>query len=291
MGTVESVWSVLLVTVLVVLVIVTSSRRTKRTPTSKTNHHSVPSSGGVADAPMRGAQMRRSATAREPRASKPSWMTDDAWAERLTRYRGQGRSDAEIADMGRHLERRGPPRKRPREELITRSLEIGTVTRAVYVPKEDEERYLVRDSDGSLGLRLVDAGDRLVIWSPVDGGGLLNPKGPGIRHVGLYGSYARGSDYYPSAYKAADLRKGSWIDLVREPANPHDSHATAMCRPGSRVAFGYVQRGRAPAVARRIDAGEDMAGVTLWGPGPRRADDTTYVLIGARSDLEAMLAQ
>jgi hypothetical protein len=157
------------------------------------------------------------------------------------------------------------------------------------VPKEDEVRYLSRTADGQPNLYLVDAGDRLAIWSPVDGGGLINPKGPGVRHLGLYASSARGADHYRSAYRAADLRKGMWIDLVREPENPHDKNAVGMRAPGSRVAFAYVQRGRAPAIAHRMDAGEDMAAVSMRGPGAGRDDDSTFVLVGSRADLTAML--
>jgi hypothetical protein len=163
------------------------------------------------------------------------------------------------------------------------------VWREDYVAKDDESRYLSRNTDGRPNLYLADAGDRLAIWSPMEGGGLINPRGPGLRQLGLYTSQARGADHYRIAYQAANLRKGQWIDLLREPKNPHDKNAVAMCAPGSRVAFAYVQRGRAPAVARRMDAGEDMAAVSLRGPGEGRWDDATFVLIGSRDDLTAML--
>jgi hypothetical protein len=39
-----------------------------------------------------------------------------------------------------------------------------------------------------------------------------------------------------------------------------------------------------------MDAGEDMAGVTIWGPGRGSDDRSALVLIGSRADLEAMLA-
>jgi hypothetical protein len=163
------------------------------------------------------------------------------------------------------------------------------IWREDYVAKKNEGRYLSRRADGLPNLYLADAGDRLAIWSPIADGGLINPKGPGVRHFGLYASYARGADHYRSAYRAADLSKGKWIDLVREPDNPHDKNAVAMCVPGSRVPFAYVQRGRALAVARRMDAGEDMAAVSLRGPGRGRDDESTLVLVGSRSDLTAML--
>ena len=44
------------------------------------------------------------------------------------------------------------------------------VWREDYVGKEDEGRYLSRRADGLPNLYLAGAGDRLAIWSPVDGG-------------------------------------------------------------------------------------------------------------------------
>ena len=216
-------------------------------------------------------------------------MPEDDWAKRVAIYERQGRTPAEIAATASYLEQRGPKVKRTRAEAVARSEDTGVVTRDVYVAKEDEARYLTRDEAGLPALRLVDSGDRLSIWSPLDGGALINPKGPGLRKLGLYASYARGSQYYASAFKAADLRKGKWVDLVREPDNPHDRNAIAMCAPGSKVGFGHVQKGRAPAIARRMDSGEDMAAVSLRGPGRGNGDDTAFVIIGARADLTAML--
>lgn len=164
----------------------------------------------------------------------------------------------------------------------------GIVMRRDFVPKESERRYLSRDDRGLPTIKFVDAGDRLSIWSPVEGGALINPKGPGLRHLGLYSSYARGSGYYERAYRNADLGKGAWVDLVREPDNKHDSNAVAICAPGTRLPLGFVQKGRAAAVARRMDAGEDMAGVSMRGPARGRADDTALLLIGNRNDLTAM---
>lgn len=232
-------------------------------------------------------------TAQAPQATGPhggpSWMDEDDWTKRLATYERQGRTASEIAATASYLEQRGPKVKRTRAEAVARAEETGVVTRDVYVAKEDEARYLTRDGTGLPTVRLVDSGDRLSIWSPVEGGALINPKGPGLRKLGLYTSYARGSLYYASAFAAADLRKGRWVDLVREPDNPHDKNAIAMCALGSKVGFAHVQKGRAPAIAKRMDAGEDMAAVSLRGPGRGKSDDTAFVIIGTRTDLEAML--
>lgn len=164
-----------------------------------------------------------------------------------------------------------------------------SVRRSDYVPSEQEADYLARDESGLPTLRLVEAGDRLAIWSPYNGGGLLNPKGPGLRHFGLIGSGARGSAYHASAFRSADLRPGRPVQLRREPDNEHDKNAVALYAPGARAPFGYVQRGRAPSLARRMDAGEDMAAVCLRGPGPRSDGGAAFVLIGSAADIAAML--
>lgn len=203
-------------------------------------------------------------------------MSAEDWEGRLVAYRRQGRSAADIAEVAAYLERRGPRpprpkspgRKVPREPggKVVGGGHEGMVIREDYVPKEKEARFLTHDETGRPTVRLVDAGDRLSIWSPVDGGVLINPKGPGLRHLGFDASYARGSEYHAAAYRAADLRRGRWVDLVREPGNSHDANAVMMYAPGTRTPFAYVQRGRAGAVARRIDVGEDLAAVSMRGP-------------------------
>lgn len=209
----------------------------------------------------------------------PSWMDLGDWETRVSAYRRQGRRDSEIAQIAAHLEKRGPRRPRSREAGIARSLETGSVNRAVYVPKEDEAPHLIRDEAGELLVRLVDSGDRLSIWSPVDGGALLNPKGPGLRKLGLLHSGVRGAQHY----RGRRVRgKGAWVELRREPDNPHDKNAVAMYAPGARSKFGYVQKGRAATLAKRMASGADMAGVSLNAEG-------SWILIGSRSDLELML--
>lgn len=163
------------------------------------------------------------------------------------------------------------------------------VLRSDYVPKDDEARHMVRLADGRPNLSLANAGDRLAIWSPLDGGAIINPKGSGLRSLGLYCTAARGSSHYPSEFRAADLRPGQWVELKRETDNPHDGHAVGLLAPGARRPFAYVQRGRAPAIAKRMDSGDDMAAVSLRGPGPRETEGVTLLLVGSRSDLKAML--
>lgn len=156
----------------------------------------------------------------------------------------------------------------------------GGISRVDYVPADQEARYVRRGPDGRPALRLVDAGDRLAIWSPADGGVLINPKGPGLRKIGLYSTYARGQRYVSARAASGAIRTpGVIIELRRNPANEHDPHAVEML--GSHGMFAWVQRGRTPAVARHMDAGEDFVAVCLR---------EGFFLVGARADLEHMLS-
>lgn len=262
-------------------------------------------------------------------------MPADDWTARLGDYRRQGRSSADIAEIAAHLEARGPrqPRASRAKTTVTRQavqlppttpratddpsqgweallaaladldasgwptvyLASGYPARSDYLPPDLEPGHVYRDAAGHVNVRLMVGGDRLVFVLPEVGGSLVNPKGPGLRHVGLLTTYARGSTYHLPAFRAADLRKGRPVELRREPDNPHDRNAVALWVPGGRAPFGYVQRGRAASLAKRLDTGERMAAVTLFGPArgrPRTADDdaaSAHLVIGSAADLLTML--
>lgn len=150
--------------------------------------------------------------------------------ERLYRE-AQAETQKQFAETLREMEREAAIEHEEWERQIKKEAEPDpqpTVRRSDYVPKEDEARFLTRDADGLPDLRLVDAGDRLAIWSSLDGGALINPRGAGLRQMGLYSTAARGSNYHRKAFRAADLRRGRWLDLKREPDNKHDKNAVAM---------------------------------------------------------------
>lgn len=164
----------------------------------------------------------------------------------------------------------------------------GMPVRGEFLPKELEPTHLTRDAAGLPRLRLVVTGDRLSFSVPEVGGALVNPKGPGIRALGFVATYARGSQYHLSAFRAADLRKGRPVQLRREPDNPHDRNAVALYAPGARKPFGYVQAARAASIAKRLDSGEALGGLSLRGQG-RGGDDSAHLVIGSLTDLVALL--
>jgi len=164
-------------------------------------------------------------------------MDPAEWATSVGKYRAQNRSDAEIREIAAYLERRGP--RKPRSEDKRTS---SVMLRSDYVPADQEDQYLLRNDAGEPQLKLVGAGDRLTIWSPVNRGGLINPKSTGLRRFGLVATYARGDQYYAKAFRAADLSPGGQVELRRQPDNPHDKNAVALHAPGAAALFGFVQR-------------------------------------------------
>lgn len=163
----------------------------------------------------------------------------------------------------------------------------SVIWRSDYVPKEDDVRYVSRGPDGLPIMRLVDAGDRLAIWSPYEGGGLINPRSPTLRALGLIVATVRGGLHRPAS-RDADLRRGRPVELRAEPDHPHGSHAVAVLAPGRSAPVGYVQRGRSRAVFERLMAGEALGAVCLRGSASGREDWAPHILIGAEADLEAM---
>jgi hypothetical protein len=112
---------------------------------------------------------------------------------------------------------------------------------------------------------------------------------PGNRTLskhGLVSFKVRGDAYY-SAPKA-DTSPGRAAKLVREPSNKHDPNAIAIWaldRNGHAVKVGYVNRGRAPSLAKRMDAGEAVEAYFMRGdpPGSSKSGPPAVILTtGAR---------
>lgn len=164
----------------------------------------------------------------------------------------------------------------------------GLIYRSDYVSKSDESAFLHPGTDGLPFLELVFITDRLVIRSTRDPSKLINPKSPNLRSLDIFVSYARGTTFHAPAYRAAPLGPGGDVELRREPQNPHDKNAVQMLAPRASRPFAYVQRGKATAVARLMDAGVDIAGISLRGPGARRDDDSAFILLGPRRSLQQM---
>jgi hypothetical protein len=83
--------------------------------------------------------------------------------------------------------------------------------------------------------------------------GYLHPPAPGGE---LLCEFIAGYQYHRGPALESQMRMGDTLNLVREPANPHDRQAVALCWRGERL--GYVPRRCNGAIARRLDAGERL---------------------------------
>ncbi|WP_396134675.1 HIRAN domain-containing protein [Citricoccus sp. I39-566] len=95
---------------------------------------------------------------------------------------------------------------------------------------------------------------------------------PGNRTLskhGLVSFKVRGVAFYSATQ--ADTSPGLPARLVREPSNEHDPNAIAIWalnRSGQAVKVGYVNRGRARSLAKRMDAGEVVEAYFMRGDRP-----------------------
>ena len=82
---------------------------------------------------------------------------------------------------------------------------------------------------------------------------------PGNRYLasaGVFTLNVRGTKYNAQNYRGPRLVPGDLLSLVREPDNEYDSNAIAVCRLGHSAPLGYVNKGLAKRLAKRLDAGE-----------------------------------
>lgn len=101
-------------------------------------------------------------------------------------------------------------------------------------------------------------------------GGLLptSPEGkylaPGNRHLtrlGLHWLNARGARHFQDERARVMIRPGDHVILKREPKNEYDANAIAIQREG--LTLGYVNKGLARRLAKRLDAGDAFRAIAL----------------------------
>ncbi|MGJ9372254.1 HIRAN domain-containing protein [Nesterenkonia sp. CF4.4] len=111
------------------------------------------------------------------------------------------------------------------------------------------------------------------LWLVTDSGRhLVPPKNGNLRRLGIFAFGVRGSSNYLPALKAGSFSAGRPVTLLREPDNPYDSNAVAICSHGSKRPAGYVNKQKAAALAKRLDAGETLEAIALRG-SPRGSVD------------------
>lgn len=156
--------------------------------------------------------------------------------------------------------------------------ERKTVYSKEYMPRDREERSFILSPDGMPTGRLRLERDRLVIVTD-DGAGMVSPSSARLYTLGVYCFRIRGVTYYEAAIRAGDFRPGTKVRLVREPDNEHDANAIAVYAAGARRPAGYVNKQNAKRLAKRLDAGEQLAVISLRGARPGIVGAAPWVLV------------
>lgn len=149
-----------------------------------------------------------------------------------------------------------------------------------YLPRDREEQSFVLDANGMPTGRLRRERDRLVIITD-DGAGMVNPSSARLHTLGLYCFRIRGVTFHVAAVKSGDFHLGTPVRLVREPNNQHDPNAIGVYASGARRPAGYVNKQNARRLAKRLDAGEKYAAISVRGDRPGVAGPAPWVLVAA----------
>lgn len=125
-----------------------------------------------------------------------------------------------------------------------------------YLSEEEAAYYLVRDGAGRLPVRVaggffVHDGTRKRV----------SPGNRALSRAGARSFNVRGSAYYPEDGLAADTSPGTRVRFRREPENEYDPNAVAVLAldaDGQKRRVGYVNKGNARALSKRLVAGEKI---------------------------------
>lgn len=159
-------------------------------------------------------------------------------------------------------------------------MEPPTIRRSEYLTREQEERSFVLGPDGMPTGRLRRERGRLVIFTD-DGAGMVNPRSARLHTLGLYCFAIRGVTYHEEAVSAGDFRPGARVRLVREPDNEHDPNAIAVYAPGADQPAGYVNKLNSKRLAKRLEAGDELAAISVRGTRPGEIGPAPWVLVAA----------
>lgn len=117
---------------------------------------------------------------------------------------------------------------------------------------------------------------------------LVGPGNRAATHAGIYVVNLRGVGHHQPACRAGDFSPGAPVRLVREPENEYDPNAVGVQAQDREGVAGYVNKGRAKFLARRIDAGEQYAAASTNGTPAGQAAERIAVVV-ARPDVLAHL--
>lgn len=156
-----------------------------------------------------------------------------------------------------------------------------------YLNAEEADRLIVPDEHGQLPVRL-----RGGFFVHVPSGKRVKPASRAVRRHGLTAFNVRGVSYHEAGHRAADTRPGRPAYLRREPDNQHDPNAVAVygvADTGRRRKIGYVNKGLARSVAKRMDSGERISAWFMRGDPPGQDYSTASVILADEHTVSRLL--
>lgn len=145
-----------------------------------------------------------------------------------------------------------------------------------YLSASEQPRLLVPDESGALPVTIRDG---FFVYVPT--GQLMPPANRVLAAHGVVSFRVRGTQHHRGA-KFGNTSPGQPATLRREPTNEFDPNAVAVhasTPAGGLTKVGYVNKGLARPLAKRMDAGEAVDALFMRGAAPGEWNDSPCVVI------------
>lgn len=161
----------------------------------------------------------------------------------------------------------------PRSKLLTKTAEADTIQ---------------VDGAGMPNLHLIRISGHYALAVP--DGRIVSPKSTSIYRHDLFLITVRGRSDYEEANLATSTTAGTLLGLRRDPDNEHDPNAVAVMDSSTSHQIGWVNKGHAKRLAKRMDGGETLTVLSLRGSPSGKNGDPVVVLV-TRPELLVHLQQ
>ena len=111
---------------------------------------------------------------------------------------------------------------------------------------------LTRDEDGKLTFT-IERREGEIRFVGIDSGKQAAPGNMQLARLGIFYFNVRGHKHYPEVR----IKTGTRVKLQREPDNIYDKNAIAITRFRNRSVYGYINKGFASRLAKKIDSGQE----------------------------------
>lgn len=111
---------------------------------------------------------------------------------------------------------------------------------------------LTRGEDGKLTFT-IERREGEIRFVGIDSGKQAAPGNMQLARLGIFYFNVRGHKHYPEAR----TKTGTRVKLQREPDNIYDNNAVAITRFRNRSVYGYINKGFASRLAKKIDSGRE----------------------------------